>query len=114
MRTLSSTLSGGKIRRAVHAVRTQAKVTLELGVTSLKNNTIKPCKGKLTNLRRSYAMHNENELPPCLVPPSMMRRIAVIDADQGLPLVNHSHMKQNIIVNADAKVPFTNDWVMMR
>ena len=59
-------------------------------------------------------MHNENKLPPCLIPPLMMRRIAVIDVDQGLPLVNHSHMKKSIIVNADTKAPFIEDWEMMQ
>ena len=59
-------------------------------------------------------MHNENELPPCLIPPMMMRRIAVINEDQGLPLANLSHMKKSIIVNADAKALFTGDWEMMR
>ena len=81
---------------------------------ALKNNTIKPCKGKSTSLRRSYAMHNENELPPRLVPPPTMRRIAVIDVDQELPLANPSHMKKSIIANADARAPFTEDWVMMQ
>ena len=58
-------------------------------------------------------MHNENEVPPHLVPTPMMRRITVIDVDQGLPLVNPSHMKKSIIVNVDAKVPFRKDWVMI-
>ena len=77
---------------------------------SLKNNTIKPCKRKSTSLRRSYAMHNENELPPRLIPPLTVRRIMVIDVDQGLPLANPFHMKKSIIVNTDAKAPFTEDW----
>ena len=59
-------------------------------------------------------MHNENELPPHLIPLPTMRRIAVIDVDQGLLLVNPSHMKRSTIVNADAKAPFTEDWEMMR
>ena len=109
MKILSSTLSIGEIKRAACTSRTQAKAILKLGVMSLKNNKIKPCKGKLTSLRRSYAMHNENELPPCLVPPSTMRRITVIDVDQELPLVNPSHMKKSIITNADAKAPFIED-----
>ena len=100
--------------RVVHTLRTQTKSILELGVMSLKNNTIKPCKGKSTNLRRNYAMHNENELTLHLVPPPTMRRIAVINVDQGLPLANPSYMKKSVIVNADAKVPFIKDWVMMR
>ena len=90
-------------------LHTQAKDTLKLGVMSLKNNTIKSCKGKSTSLRRSYAMHNENELPPHLIPPPTMRRIAVIDVDQGFPLANPSHMKKSIIVNVVAKAPFTED-----
>ena len=81
MKTLSPILNVGEIKRAMCTLRTQAKATLELGVTSLKNNTIKSCKGKLTSLRGSYAMHNENELSPRLIPPLTMRRIAVIDVD---------------------------------
>ena len=103
-----------EIRRAVCTLRTQVKAILELGVTSLKNNTIKPCKRKSINLGRSYAMHNENKLPPRLIPPSTMRRIAVINVDQGLPLANPSHMKKSIIVNVDAKALLTEDWEMMR
>ena len=113
VKILSPILNVGEIGRAACTLHTQAKATLELGVTSLKNNTIKPCKGKSINLGRSYAMHNENELPPRLIPPSTMRRIVVIDVDQGLPLANPSHMKKSIIVNADAKAPFTEDWEMM-
>ena len=107
-------MSVRETRRVACTLRTQAKAILELGATSLKNNTIKPCKGKLTSLRRNYAMHNENELPPRLIPPRTMRRIVVIDVDQGLPLANPSHMKKSIIVNADAKAPFIEDWEMMR
>ena len=95
-------------------LRTQAKAILKLGVTSLKNNTIKPCKGKSTSLRRNYAMHNENGLPPRLIPPPTMRRIAIINVDQRLPLANPSHVKKSIIVNADAKTLYTEDWEMMR
>ena len=114
MKILSPTLSIGEIKRAACTLCTQAKAILELGVTSLKNNTIKPRKGKSTSLRRSYAMHNKNELPPRLIPPPTMKRIAVINVDQGLPLANPSHMKKSIIVNVDAKAPFTEDWDMMR
>ena len=109
MKILSPTLSVGETGRAACTLRTQAKATLKLGVTSLKNNTIKPGKGKSTSLRRSYAMHNENDLPPRLIPSLMMRRIAIINVDQGLPLANSSHMKKSIIVNIDAKAPFTED-----
>ena len=64
MKILSPTLSVREIRRAVCTLHTQAKAILELGVMSLKNNTIKPCKRKSTSLRRSYAMHNENDPIP--------------------------------------------------
>ena len=107
-------MSLGEIRRAACTLRTQAKAVLELGVTSLKNNTIKPCKGKSTSLRRSYAMHNENKLPSHLIPLPTMKRIAVIDVDQGFLLANPSHIKRSIIVNVDAEAPFTEDWKMMR
>ena len=99
--------------RATCTLRTQAKSILGLGVTFLKNNIIKTCKGKSTSLRRSYAMHNENGLSPRLIPPLTMRRIAVIDVDQGLPPTNPSHMKKSIVVNADAKSLFTEGWEMM-
>jgi len=48
-------------------------------------------------------MHDEDELPPCLTPLLMMRRIVVIDIDQGLLLVSLSYMKKNTIVNADTR-----------
>ena len=95
-------------------LHTQAKDTLKLGVMSLKNNTIKPCKGKSTSLRKSYAMHNENEILSRLIPLPTMRRIAVIDVDQGLLLTNPSHMKRSITMNTDAKASFIEDWEMMQ
>ena len=81
MKIYSPTLSVEEIKRAAGILHTQAKATLKLGVTSLKNNRIKPCKGKSTSLRRSYSMHNENEVPPHLIPLPTMRRITVIDVD---------------------------------
>ena len=54
-------------------------------------------------------MHNENELPPRLIPPPMMRKIAAINVDQGLLLANPFHMKRRIVVNANAKAPYTKD-----
>ena len=114
MKILSSSLSVGETKKAACTLRTRAKATHDLGVTSLKNNTIKPCKGKSTSLRGSYAVHNENELPPRLIPPLTVRRIVVIDVDQGLLLANPSHIKRSTIVNADARAPFTEDWEVMR
>jgi len=64
VKTILPILNIGKIGKATCMLCTQAKATPELGVTSLKNNKIKPCKGKSTSLRRNYAMHNENRLPP--------------------------------------------------
>ena len=107
-------LNEGEIGRATCTLCTPARATPELGVTSLKNNTIKPCKGKPTSLRRSYTMHYENGLLPGLIPPLTMRKIVVFDEYQGLPPANPSHMKKSIIVNADAKAPFIEDWEMMR
>ena len=48
-------------------------------------------------------MHNEDELPPSLTPLLMMRRMVVINVDQGLLLVSLSHMKRNTIVNASTR-----------
>ena len=58
-------------------------------------------------------MHNDNELPPHLIPLPTMRRIAVINVDQGLLLANPSHMKRSTIANADARAQLTEDWEMM-
>ena len=114
MKILSPILNVGEIGRAACTLCTQAKATLKLGVTFLKHNTIKPCKGKSTSLRKSYAMHNENEFLSRLIPLRTMRRIAIIDVDQRLLLANHSHMNRSTIVNADARAPLIEDWEMMR
>ena len=52
-------------------------------------------------------MHNKDELPPHLIPLSTMRRIAVIDVDQGLLLMNPSYMKRSTTVNADVRAQLT-------
>ena len=54
-------------------------------------------------------MHDEDELPPHLIPLPMMRRIVVIDVGQGLLLVNLSHMKRSITVNANTRAQLTED-----
>ena len=48
-------------------------------------------------------MLDEDELPLVLTPPLMMRRMVVIDVDQGLLLMSLSHMKRNIIVSVDTR-----------
>ena len=55
-------------------------------------------------------MHNEDELPPHLIPLPMMRRMVVIDVGQGLLLVSLSHMKRNTIVSADTRAQLAEDW----
>ena len=57
-------------------------------------------------------MHDKDELPPSLTPLLMMRRMVVIEVDQGLLLVNLSHMKRNTIVNTDTRAQLTEDWEM--
>ena len=57
-------------------------------------------------------MHDEDELLPGLTPFLMMRRMVVIDVDQGVLLVSLSHMKRNTIVSADTKAQLTEDWEM--
>ena len=46
-------------------------------------------------------MHDEDEFPPSLTPLLMVRRMVVIDVDQGLLLMSLSHMKRNTTVNVD-------------
>ena len=48
-------------------------------------------------------MHDEDKLPPGLTPLLMMRRMVVIDVDQGLLLVSLSYMKRNTIVSANTR-----------
>ena len=55
-------------------------------------------------------MHNEDELPPSLTPLLMMKRMVVIDVDQGLLLMSLSHMKRNTIVNANTRDQLAEDW----
>ena len=57
-------------------------------------------------------MHDEDELLPVLTPLLMMRKMVVIDVDQGLLLVSLSHMKRNTIVSADTRVQLAEDWEM--
>ena len=58
-------------------------------------------------------MHNEDELPPGLTPLLMMKRMVVIDVDQGLLLMSLSHMKRNTIVNTDTRAQLGKDWETM-
>ena len=58
-------------------------------------------------------MHDEDELPPSLTPLLMVRRMVVIDADQGLLLVSLSHMKRNTTMNADIRAQLAVDWETM-
>ena len=55
-------------------------------------------------------MHSEDELPPNLTPLLMVRRIVVIDVDQGLLLVSLSHMKRNTTVNVDTRARLAEAW----
>ena len=59
-------------------------------------------------------MRDEDELPLSLTPLLIVRRMVVIDADQGLLLVSLSHMKRSTTVNADARAQLTESWEMMR
>ena len=55
-------------------------------------------------------MHSEDELPPNLTPLLMVRRIVVIDVDQGLLLVSLSHMKRNTTINVDTRARHAEAW----
>ena len=58
-------------------------------------------------------MHDEDELPPGLTPLLMVRRMVVIDVDQGLLLVSLSLMKRNTTMNADTRAQLAEDWETM-
>ena len=55
-------------------------------------------------------MHSEDKLPPNFTPLLMVRRIVVIDVDQGLLLVSLSHMKRNTTVNVDTRAQLAEAW----
>ena len=57
-------------------------------------------------------MHNEDELPPSLTPLLTVRRMVVIDIDQGLLLVSLSHMKKNTTTNVDTRAQLVEAWEM--
>ena len=100
---ISLTLNASKIEKVACIPHILVEVTLEVKATSLRSRTTEPCKGRLTIKRRSYAMHNEDELPPSLTPLLMVRRMVIIDADQGLLLVRLSHMKRSTTANVDIR-----------
>ena len=52
-------------------------------------------------------MHNEDELPPYLIPLPRMRKIVVINVGQGLLLANPSHMKISTTMNVDVRAQLT-------
>ena len=57
-------------------------------------------------------MHDEDELPPSLTPLLMVRRMAIIDVDQGLLPVSLSHMKRNTTMNVDTRARLAEAWEM--
>ena len=58
-------------------------------------------------------MHDKDKLPRGLTPLLMVRRMVVIDVDQGLLLVSLSHMKRNTTMNADIRAQLAVDWETM-
>ena len=58
-------------------------------------------------------MHGEDELPPILNPLLMVRRMVVIDVDQGLLLVSLSRMKRNTAMSAKTKTSLPEVWEMI-
>ena len=109
---ISLTSNASKIEKVACIPHILVEVTLEVKVTSLRSRTTEPCKGRLTIKRRSYAMHDEDELPPSLTPFLMVRRTSVIDVDQGLLLASLSHMKRNTILNIDTRARLVKAWKM--
>ena len=49
-------------------------------------------------------MNGKSELHPTLTSLLMVKRMAVIGADQGLPLASLSHMMSTIIMSAETEI----------
>ena len=91
--------------REVCILPTPVRVNLGVKATSLMRRMPKTCKRRLIALGEAYAMIGESELHPILTSLLMVRRMAAIGVDRGLPLVSLSHMMRTIIMNIERKIP---------
>ena len=80
------------------------RVNIGVKATPLMRRTLETCRRRLITLREAYAMNGESELHPIPTSLLMVRRMAAIDADRGLPLAVLSHMIRTIIMNAETKI----------
>ena len=58
-------------------------------------------------------MNGEGELPPILTSLLTVKRMVVIDADQGLLPVSLSRMMRTTIMSAETEINFPKAWEMM-
>ena len=91
--------------REVCILPTPVRVNLGVKATSLMRRMPKTCKRRLIALGEACAMIGESELHSILTSLLMVRRMAAIGIDRGLPLVSLSHMMRTIIMNVETKIP---------
>ena len=59
---------------------------------------------RLIILREACAMNGKSELHPILTSFLMVRKVATIGANRGLPLASLSHMMRTIIMNIETEI----------
>ena len=89
------------------------ETTLERGVISLIRKTLEPCNWRLIIWRGSCATNGEGELPLILTSLLTMRRMVVIDPDQGLLLVSLSRMMRTTTMSAETGTHLLKAWETM-
>ena len=89
---------------ASRSLPTLVRVNLEVKATSLMRRMPKTCRRRLITLREACAMNNESKLHPILTSLLIVRRMAAIGADRGLPLTSLSHMMRTIIMNVETEI----------
>ena len=90
------------------------EVNLELGVTPLMRKMLRTCNWRLIIWRGSCATNGEGELPPILTSPLTMKRMVVIDVDQGLLLVSLSCIKKTTTIRVEKGFHLPKAWEMMQ
>ena len=96
--------------RTTYISRSQSRSGSHL---SHEKNT-KPCNWRSITLRESCATNGEGELPPILTSLLTMKRMVVIDPDQGLLLVSLSHMMGTTTMSAETRTHLSKAWEMMQ
>ena len=97
-------LNKRRTEREVCILPTPVRVNLGVKATSFIRRTLETCRRRLITLREACAINGKSELHPTLTSLLMVKRMAVIGADQGLPLASLSHMMSTIIMSAETEI----------